>query len=87
MIFAGVRIVISPLIVHRVLNTFLIDLIDKVLAVLAPNALHSGIAATFVEVLFLGERTGGRIRLKVNIIGHVLIKRHAFGEAALGLSA
>jgi len=85
LIFAGVGIVISPLIVHRILYTFLIDLIDKVLAVLAPNTLHPSITATFIEVLFLSERTGGGIRLEINIIGHVLIKRHAFGEAALGL--
>lgn len=85
MIFAGVGIVIRPLIVHRILYTFLIDLIDKVLAVLAPSALHPRIAATFIEVLFLSERRGGGIRLKINITGHVLIECHAFGEAALGL--
>lgn len=86
LIFAGTWILISQIIVHRVFNAFLIDLIDKVLAVLASNPLHSHIAATFIEVLFLSVGTGGRIRRKVNIIGHVLIKGHAFGEAALALS-
>ena len=85
LIFAWTGIVIGHLIVHRILYTFLIDLIDKVLAILAPNALHPRIAATFIEVLFLSKRAGGGIMLKINISGHVLIKRHAFGEAALGL--
>lgn len=85
MIFAGTGIVIRLFIVHRILYAFLIDLIDKVLAILAPYALHPRIAATFIEVLFLSKGTRGGIRLKINISGHVLIKRHALGEAALGL--
>jgi hypothetical protein len=86
LVLMGIWILLVDIILNGILDTFLVNLIDKILAVFGFDTLHFGVAATLVQVLFLVYLCILPAPTRRNhIFGHVLIESHPLHEGPLPL--
>lgn len=79
----SIPVFVIIVIIFRVFNTFLIDLVNSIVSFLGVNLFRHGIVTTLIEILFRRILKIGLTAFVEDGTSHILFEGHAFDEGWL----